>query len=348
MKIIASLQYLRAAGALLVLHFHIYYSLLPTFDNDDAHNLFAIGNAGVDLFFVLSGFIITKISIGLKSHSVGELAYFLIHRAIRIYPLYWLVSAFLIILFAFCPSCVNTLHRFPSYLSMLPGVLLIPNEFWTPLLVGWSLVYEVMFYLLAGIAIFFEINLTLFCLVASIFVLLNYFSSISSSTNSILLSPYTIEFTLGSIAYFVYRNGIREKTSYLFALIFICQIVYLLLYVTLPTENINVMFRVLWFGLPSFFLLSFVLSNKWIAGSNNQIFVAIGDASYSIYLVHTLVIAALIKMLDIYQYKFIELYVSLFLASLSVGVLCYYTLDKYIYIRLKFAFDQFYKSRYSS
>src|ERR1700737_3097284 len=85
----ANIQALRAVAALIVVVFHLSYIESKYFPS---HFVPAIlgncGMAGVDLFFVISGFVMMTVSSGHFGRS-GAASDFLLRRAVRIYPVYW-------------------------------------------------------------------------------------------------------------------------------------------------------------------------------------------------------------------------------------------------------------------
>lgn len=82
---INSIQYLRAIAAL-------YVVLLHTSDKLELQNSFTnIGVSGVDLFFIISGFIITYIEV---NNNTSDWKEFILKRFIRIIPLYWILTIF--------------------------------------------------------------------------------------------------------------------------------------------------------------------------------------------------------------------------------------------------------------
>ncbi len=90
-KTVISIQYLRALACIAVVVFHA---------TEDLGGVFNIGQTGVDLFFVISGFIMWSIT----EHRETAPGNFLLRRVVRIVPLYWLIT---LLIFAKC--------------SMLPG-----------------------------------------------------------------------------------------------------------------------------------------------------------------------------------------------------------------------------------
>lgn len=134
-----SLQAGRAVAALLVLGFHLgptvrhYFGAAPLY--------LPFGHAGVDFFFVLSGFIITTA----HRDDVGRparLGRFLWKRFVRIYPIYWVVF-----LAAFAGAWRIVDLSVPAFVHAL---LLTPTGVAPVISVAWSLQWEVIFYLLFG------------------------------------------------------------------------------------------------------------------------------------------------------------------------------------------------------
>lgn len=138
---IYNLQVLRALAAYLVflLHFSIYVGpILPRPD------LLAFGAAGVDVFFVLSGFIMFVSTRG-RGERPGA---FLLRRAARIVPVYWLVTLALALMALAGLKPIGLMEFRPEYL--LQSLVFLPfsrGGFVEPInSVGWTLNYEMFFY----------------------------------------------------------------------------------------------------------------------------------------------------------------------------------------------------------
>jgi exopolysaccharide production protein ExoZ len=148
------LQALRAIAAWLVVADH---ALLDVTHGDPGNPAtavaWAMGGIGVYVFFVISGFIMVQISwddFGRSGASVS----FLQRRIIRIVPLYWLAT-----LAAFAFHKVSATHgAHAGWSELLRSLLFIPYrddvDGWTPVLAqGWTLNYEMFFYLIFAAAI---------------------------------------------------------------------------------------------------------------------------------------------------------------------------------------------------
>jgi exopolysaccharide production protein ExoZ len=137
-KTLYSVQFLRFIAAALVVLSHIRteYGLLP------------FGDVGVDIFFVISGFIIYHVT---KSES----PHFFTKRLIRIVPLYWVGTLVLAAVAFLAPKILNDVQF--DLTRVLASLLFMP--YWTAehafhpiLLLGWTLNYEILFYFLFYVA----------------------------------------------------------------------------------------------------------------------------------------------------------------------------------------------------
>ncbi len=136
----------RGIAALLVVLLHASHILaIPNYSSHLAFDgLFEFGHAGVDFFFVLSGFIIYYIhqaDIGHPSALTGYGA----KRCVRIYPVYWVVTALFGAILFFSP----TKDRSEQQLATIVTSLFLLPAMQAPILsVAWSLKHEILFYLL--------------------------------------------------------------------------------------------------------------------------------------------------------------------------------------------------------
>lgn len=158
--VLQSVQVARGVAALLVVLFHLGGALAAPkyFSSPLLRHIFAAGGtAGVDFFFVLSGFIIPLVH-WTDVNRPERFARYVTKRVIRIYPTYWLVLLTVCAIACLVPSVQSGAPSDP--LSWLRTLALAPQD---PALVGgtgapviivaWSLQYEVIFYLLFGLLI---------------------------------------------------------------------------------------------------------------------------------------------------------------------------------------------------
>jgi exopolysaccharide production protein ExoZ len=152
------IQILRAAAALsiAVLHGQHEAGLLQP-SGGDASRLLAFfpWAAGVDVFFVISGFVMVYASRTLFARN-GAVGIFLARRVARIVPLYWLTTTAYLVLALAAPTLLNGALLSPGFvaLSYLFIPVARPDGLVQPLYsLGWTLNYEMMFYLVFAAAI---------------------------------------------------------------------------------------------------------------------------------------------------------------------------------------------------
>jgi exopolysaccharide production protein ExoZ len=149
-----SLQACRAVAAILVVLFHAsgsIFALPKYFGHKPFGVIFDFGFAGVDFFFVLSGFIMMHV----HASDFGQpraLGVYLWKRFSRIYPVYWVVLAVILPIFFLVPQFGVGHERDPGVI--LRSIFLLPSSDNRMVLsVAWTLVFEVFFYLLFGLLI---------------------------------------------------------------------------------------------------------------------------------------------------------------------------------------------------
>lgn len=131
-----SLQILRAVASTLVLVYHTRGLIAQHFDSTPFPSLFERGDRGVDLFFVLSGFIMTHVhfrDIGKPERYSG----YLYSRVTRIYPFVWIVSIWAVVVYlaGFNPSKFEKLE----FWSLVDSMMLLPQSGDALVNVTWTL-----------------------------------------------------------------------------------------------------------------------------------------------------------------------------------------------------------------
>jgi peptidoglycan/LPS O-acetylase OafA/YrhL len=106
----------------------------------------SLGEIGVDLFFVLSGFLMVTTTRNTAPGSAAT-GRFLFARAIRIYPTYWLVARPWALICALWPS----IHSGEASAPLLQNLLLAPATAAPQLRQAWSLIFEIWFYGVFGL-----------------------------------------------------------------------------------------------------------------------------------------------------------------------------------------------------
>jgi peptidoglycan/LPS O-acetylase OafA/YrhL len=135
---------MRGIAAILVVLLHI--SIKGEQYSNDALKGFSIGGSGVDLFFIISGYIMCVSTFG-RNLNFGE---FMLHRIRRIIPLYWLTTTIALLIFLYKPEIINTSG---GETSIWASYVLVPNGKRYLNSNGWTLSYEFLFYILFGLII---------------------------------------------------------------------------------------------------------------------------------------------------------------------------------------------------
>jgi len=142
---------LRAVAALMVLLYHLATTTPFAANREDrAFNLAAsacraVGFAGVDLFFVISG-VVMVVTCFDRFGRQGESRRFLLRRLVRIYPLYWAATAVVLAIAWSAPQITAREPFTPSQIAK--SFLLWPQADFPVVAVGWTLTYEMFFYLI--------------------------------------------------------------------------------------------------------------------------------------------------------------------------------------------------------
>jgi exopolysaccharide production protein ExoZ len=244
---------------------------------------------GVDLFFVISGFVMVTVTRG-KFQKARQALTFLYHRTSRIYPLYWVYTTMALIVFIIQPSWVNSSQG--SQVDILASFLLLPDELLPLVQVGWTLIHEMYFYL-----VFFIILLLLpeKFLPASMLVwgavIVIFGSSAGNPTYNLIFHPLTIEFIAGCMLAWQYHKfaGLQTDGKWLVVIASAGMVAAILGYVYYAGQTGSSpegWWRLLYYGIPATIIVfcithaerNGVILHGWLIQS--------GNASYSIYLSH--------------------------------------------------------------
>ena len=300
-----SIQFLRALAVLLVTYNHsIDIQMQFAVSWQQNTNLQKFGAIGVDLFFVISGFIISFVAN--KYLGVEQGVYFLKKRFIRINTIYYIASLLFLCLIIIRSWAINSFefNLSESLSSFIDTILVIPvtetTATYLPLLrIGWTLGIEWFFYFLFFLLIIFKIkNKELLMIITiGILVTLGYLTPPFDLRFAFITNPIMLEFLLGTLIYWIYNN-IKTIPILIPPILLTAGITcYILLIIygygdlwnSFFVRNVSMKRFFLW-GVPSSFLVAgciFLETNhvfKYLW--NNNLIQLIGNASYSIYLVH--------------------------------------------------------------
>ena len=206
---------------------------------------------------------------------------FIKSRALRIIPIYWLLTIFVALLYFAFPNLFRSKGIDPFWL--LSSLFFSSGLFFETLplvYLGWSLEWEMLFYVVFALALFIQPwKGVIICVGATILLI----SAISG--NSIV-----IEFLLGIIIAYVFH---KKNFSHTFGITsLIIGFIFLFLSLLPAVQSLKIDRLLIW-GLPSFLI---VLGAVYSPQIKNDILVYLGDASYSIYLVQMMTIPAFFKL----------------------------------------------------
>lgn len=334
---IISIHYLRGIAALLVVAYHNKQYLNNVYVQGDLGDILFRGGAfGVDLFFMISGFII---SLSTKNDSSNKVD-FTIKRFFRVYPLFIICLVSLIIL--------NPIY---SETEIIRSIFLAGKNYseaapffgYNILFPAWTLSYEIYFYIIFLVSMSIShkhrILISSFLLISPTLVLQTIFNdSVSFDSNvklnldptlplgvlNFIISPMLIEFVLGMIAFkvsqYFYLIKNPKYISFILFSLFICFYFYGYRYDFGPVN----------FGIWALTLLiGALLFESSMMENSSKILHKLGDISYSLYLVHAIIMIVMIK----YQ-KSIPMYddngIAKFTMIISISVFVSLYVHKYI------------------
>jgi peptidoglycan/LPS O-acetylase OafA/YrhL len=297
-----NVQFLRFVAALLVLAYHTSshmhdagVELGPVFALSEA-----TGFAGVDIFFVISGFIMaytTKTSAG-----PGQGWLFIRRRIARIYSGYWPFYLLALLVFAWInPAYLETSSLIRSAILWPANVLLIA--------VSWTLIFEMFFYVLFTFLVMAtarrrQFVLGVLLLVTVSWSLISHFGLHAYNQGQLekmslaqyyMLSPYLAEFLAGALlASQVGKNQGKRAWLYLLSGVLLFSLggwVNNALFYGRIEQGYFIFYRVLAFGIPSLLLLKGMIELEHSGFRAPARFsILAGGASYAIYLSHTLLL----------------------------------------------------------
>ena len=256
------------------------------------------GLGGIDFFFIISGLMMVTTSHG-KFHSGKWALSFIYNRLVRIYPLYWIYSSVALAAFLIHPAWWVT-NAPENWGDLLVSFLLLPSRLLPLLNVAWMLTHLIYFYLVFALFLWIlkeellPVGLTLWALLVLAGQLYFNFGSSHRPTLDLLMHPYTLEFIAGCfLGIFFRRHWHRGGLIFLTGGIIIYGSTLFLLNFFPSQGPMTGWNRVLHFALPDALILYGAITlEKQGRLSLATRFNRLGEASYSIYLSHILVLSA--------------------------------------------------------
>lgn len=338
-----SIQALRGFAALYVVVFHSGLALahadFPALAWLTTH-VIKRGHVGVDVFFVISGFIIAWVAVlgqgrGKAPEPPGE---FLVKRAFRLGPPYWLMS----MLHAAWLNPVSTGVLLTSFAFLPQANVDAPYFGYPALYVGWSLNYEAFFYALCalGLALFGRRALWLVALALfTTTVIVPFWHSgvvlrdpealyaWANPMQAMAANPLVLEFLLGAGLAWVYALHRHRLTPTIARVLLAVGLGVFLISVIGPAPK----FDLFWRGLPAGALLAGLVAMEHCGALRvPRVAVWLGELSYALYLVHPSVIEATHRLVGVLAPEWIGSQLMLFALNLALTLVLATLLHRYV------------------
>lgn len=290
-----NLHLLRVIAALAVVYFH-------TTSVAGLGLAWDVGSRGVDVFFVISGFIIAYIGSSKPEQ-------FFRRRLIRVAPFYWAATLCVFAMVAIAPHMFRTAsasvpHLLAS-LFFIPHASPVDGEMMPTLLLGWSLNFEMFFYVVFALALRVSPRWSPVISVLGIvtFVGVVHALAITSPIPAFYARPIVLEFCYGIGVFYLFdwcsaRRDILARLPALkgvLAVLFFGSLVAIAVLEHYYRESVP---RYLIAGIPAVGIVLSALLLERIYGitTKNRVVYLLGEASYIIYLVHPYIIFGVLRV----------------------------------------------------
>ena len=276
---IVSVQALRAVAALAVLLRHIEFKKLEFLA------------AGVDLFFVISGFIMV-VSCWREFGQGGATRQFAGRRIVRIVPLYWLATFLMMLVLFFAKGQV------PEPLAILKSLFFYPFFTDTPILpAGWTINFEMMFYGMFAVALSMRSRSGVAAIAAALSLLVILGCIFGPVGRNNVAFPLALEFIFGLAIGVGYCKGVRLAKTLNIAFVMLGFIAIGISVKMGLVAGGNDPMRVVAWGVPAALIVIGSTFTQWtwrpIVG---QPVMLLGAASFALYLFHQPLILILAEL----------------------------------------------------
>lgn len=314
-----------AASAVVLAHCSAYLK-----EGTIVHRFLSMGTAGVDFFFILSGFII---HYSYSDTQKTKFLDYLLHRFKRIYPIYWITTLIFVVLILIGNSITTKPVLEISYFSpnnILKNILLYPFPGWPSTQpinpVAWTLSFEILFYIIFSLRFISRRLYTVIQITWATVIIVN--AQFHFIANSFLTSKYILLFLMGELIAINYLNYKSRRINR--NIILVPAIFCILMEICLEINDI-IQLRTTLFGLGFSLLIFYTITNPKATKRNNLVLEFLGDASYSIYLTHYWIVTFLfIGLFKFTETNIFPLYIIILVACLGIfsGLLTYLFVEK--------------------
>jgi exopolysaccharide production protein ExoZ len=249
--------------------------------------------SGIEVFFIVSGFVMWTVS----AKDTGAPGPFMARRLARIVPLYWVLTLLVAATAVTAPHVLQSIRlegaHFMASLLFVAWPNPVPGVGLRPLLIpGWTLNYEMAFYALVAASLWAPGRWRPVSVIGALLgaAMIGQLLPPDASIARFYTSPFVVDFALGIILALVVKAA-PERAKNSGALIFAAGALGLIAGMVIdPSASV----RLVWFGLPMFLVVLGAVF--WEDAKPRRVVTplkVLGDASYSLYLIHTLVLSAL-------------------------------------------------------
>lgn len=322
------IQILRGVAALaVVVHHTLEEALAGRAGPKSPDWLITLGAAGVDIFFVISGFIMLYVSFGGTAQPPRP-ARFLFRRLSRVYPLYWLCVAAILLLRSI--GLFSSADISPQ--ALLLAITLLPGH--SLVYVAWTLTFELYFYAIFAMTLLARSKIVaIFGSIGAIVAIMIGASALPvSSARTFLTHPIALEFCFGMIVAWFFMS--RQRFVFPSVLILTGSVLLLAtsIFIEAPnTGGLSPWHRTLAWGIPAALIVAGCCSVTTKDALATKLTVLLGDASYSVYLSHIFVMIVYAWLLKstilgtVHQGAFIPM---VLIVSAMVGVAVHIVVEK--------------------
>jgi peptidoglycan/LPS O-acetylase OafA/YrhL len=292
-------QALRGVAALLVVTVHLgnptgFETRYLGVTDPLTGPLSRIGSFGVDLFFLISGFIMVVSTLRPDRTSLSPVE-FLRRRVVRIYPPMWIVEAAVLVVYLRAPDLVNS-HS-AAKPDLVASFLLLPQIGNPLVLVTWTLVFEMYFYCVFAIALAWRARFLVPILAiwgAAIVVASFALANMDGAYANFFSRPLAFEFLLGAAVGGFARRRIPTGSAIALVAVGVACCSFAAVTVATGSSAFPDGWRRVAFAVPAALIVLGLVAIERERGS----FVApalerLGDTSYAMYLLHVPLLAAL-------------------------------------------------------
>jgi exopolysaccharide production protein ExoZ len=293
--VLNNIQNLRALAAYAVVTYHCLIRFLHPTD-PLGHSYLDLPSGGVDLFFIISGFVMVH-----TTRDDETPAWFATKRIARIVPLYWLATLVVIALVTIRPWTFSQALLTPD--AILSSLFFVPHadasgQAYPILGVGWTLNYEMMFYAMFALSLFLPRAWRLpgiITLITLVYLTANLAGE--GVIASFYAKPILFEFAAGCVLAYALRTDAvaafaRSTPMWPFALAGFAGLAILPAIIPVGQPSI------LRYGLPAFFLVfAAAAQDLYRKRAPETLLTRLGDASYSAYLLHPIIIVIIAQVL---------------------------------------------------